>query len=219
MNKNVKLVWATPDADNILAYIARVSNPANQANESIEGLLRYMEREGHVSPFTMCNFCVEVNTSRAIGRQFLRHWTLAPQEFSQRYQDVSVLGDAIILETRMQDAKNRQNSIDCPDGDIDAWFRQAQIQHVATANNLYQQALDKGIAKEQARCFLPEGNTPSRLYFNGNFRSWIHYLRSRLHPSTQKEHRQIAQEIAVIFQQVAPVVYGAFFPASDGNLG
>ncbi len=213
---NVKLIWATPDADSILAYIARVSNPANQLNQSIEGLFRYMEREGHVSPFTMCNMCVEVNTSRAIGRQFLRHWSIAPQEFSQRYQDVGVLGDSIILETRMQDEKNRQNSLDCPDGDIDAWFRASQIEHAAAANSLYQTALNKGIAKEQARCFLPEGNTPSRLYFNGNFRSWIHYLRSRLHISTQKEHRQIAQEIGVIFQLVAPVVHGAFFP--DGNV-
>ena len=214
---NTKLIWATPEADKLLAYIARVSNPANQANESIEGLLRYMEREGHVSPFTMCNMCVEVNTTRAIGRQMLRHWTIAVQEFSQRYQDVSVLGDMVILECRMQDNKNRQNSLDCSDADTAAWFENAQQENNAAAVARYEEALRRGVAKEQARTFLPEGNTPSRLYFNGNFRSWIHYLRSRLHLSTQKEHRLIAQELAAIFRGVAPITYGAFFiGAADG---
>ena len=208
----VKLIWATPEADKLLAYIARVSNPANQANESIEGLFRYMEREGHVSPFTMCNMCVEVNTSRAIGRQMLRHWTLAPQEFSQRYADVTALGEAVILECRMQDAKNRQNSLECSDEETANWFKEAQEGHVEASFELYNESLRRGVAKEQARCFLPEGNTPSRLYFNGNFRSWIHYLRSRLHPSTQKEHREIALEIAKLFKEAAPVVYTAFFP-------
>jgi len=207
----VKLVWATPDADKLLAYIARVSNPSNQGNENIVGLLRYMEREGHVSPFTMCNMCVEVNTSRAIGRQFLRHWTLAVQEFSQRYADVSELGEFIVLEPRMQDSKNRQNSLTCTDEDTATWFREAQEVNNAAAVGLYKEALERGIAKEQARCFLPEGNTPSRLYFNGNFRSWIHYLRSRLHPSTQKEHREIAQQVGELFKSVAPVTYEAFF--------
>lgn len=212
---NTRLIWATPEADKLLAYIARVSNPANQANENIEGLLRYMEREGHVSPFTMCNMCVEVNTTRAIGRQMLRHWTIAVQEFSQRYQDVSVLGDMVVLDCRMQDSRNRQNSLDCNDADTAAWFENAQQENNAAAVARYEEALRRGVAKEQARTFLPEGNTPSRLYFNGNFRSWIHYLRSRLHPSTQKEHRLIAQELAAIFEEVAPVTYGAFFPGKD----
>lgn len=546
MKKSVKLVWATPDTDKLLAYIARVSNPANQENKSVAGLLRYMEREGHVSPFTMCNMCVEVNTSRAIGRQILRHWTLSVQEFcisgdskilvwgdsgkmsyvpisklyeyqadsrmrkvlswnarvfdeasrtlirarikevfkvgekevftlrtsdgksikstinhrfmtpsgwkelgeiqvgdligvnglevykskewmeaakartvnnatggvsamaaeagvsystirkwlkvhgiqfsksesylangskvwnrglpsnmqpmwgkthseetrtqmhtssrkgedsplfrggkyrdfrqkvfdfnfrhrhkvlvdslgvcnscgcrvdkdnyeidhekpafshpelafdysnlralclpchrekskhetiearktvrwkevteitsagieetfdmevdnpshnyvanglivhnSQRYQDVTAMGvEFDILECRMQDAKDRQNSLTCTDEDTAAWFLAAQEANNADAMSRYQEALARGVAKEQARCFLPEGNTPSRLYLNGNFRSWIHYLRSRLHPSTQKEHREIAAEIAEIFEQVAPVTYAAFF--------
>ena len=151
MTSAVKLIWATPEADTLLAYIARVSNPANQANTSIEGLLRYMEREGHVSPFTMCNMCVEVNTSRAIGRQMLRHWTIAVQEFSQRYQDVSVLGDAVILECRMQDAKNRQNSLACDDTETSAWFEDAQREHVDAAYAKYSEALARGVAKEQAR--------------------------------------------------------------------
>lgn len=215
---NVKLIWATPDADKLLAYIARVSNPANQQNQSIEGLLRYMEREGHVSPFTMCNMCVEVNTSRAIGRQMLRHWSIAPQEFSQRYADVSALGEMLTIECRMQDSKDRQNSLECDDASTAAWFESVQQEHNAAAMEKYREALSKGVAKEQARCFLPEGNTPSRLYFNGNFRSWIHYLRSRLHKSTQKEHRDIAVEIAALFAQVAPVTYKAFFVGeADGN--
>lgn len=207
----VKLVWATPDADKLLAHIARVSNPANQQNQSIEGLLRYMEREGHVSPFTMCNMCVEVNTSRAIGRQILRHWTIAPQEFSQRYADVGVLGEAIIDECRMQDTKDRQNSLECTDEETAAWFAQAQQDNWNEAQLRYAEALRRGVAKELARNFLPEGNTPSRLYLNGNFRSWIHYLRSRLHKSTQKEHRVVAVSVATLFQQVAPVTYNAFF--------
>lgn len=211
MTQNVKLVWATQEADKLLAYIARVSNPANQQNQSIEGLLRYMEREGHVSPFTMCNMCVEVDTSRAIGRQFLRHWSIAPQEFSQRYASVDALGEMLVLECRMQDAKDRQNSLECTDEDTATWFEAAQKANNAESLARYHEALERGVAKEQARCFLPEGNTPSRLYFNGNFRSWIHYLRSRLHPSTQKEHREIAAEIAELFNQVAPVTYGAFF--------
>ena len=208
---NVKLVWATPQIDTVLGYIARVSNPANQDNPNVAGLLSYMEREGHVSPFTMANLCVEVNTTRRIGRQMLRHWSIAPQEFSQRYQDVNSLGDFTILECRMQDSKNRQNSLECDDQATGDWFQWAQQKHIDQSKAFYQEAINRGIAKEQACTFLPEGNTPSRLYFNGNMRSWIHYLRSRLHPSTQKEHRQVALEIAKIFQQVAPITFSAFF--------
>lgn len=208
---NARLVWATPDTDKLLAYIARVSNPKGQKNPSIEKLLHYMEREGHVSPFTMANMCVEVNTTRAIGRQMLRHWTLAVQEFSQRYEDVSLLGEFTILETRMQDDKNRQNSLENAPYDINAWFLATQETHIKESVARYKKALELGIAKEQARCFLPEGNTPSRLYFNGTIRSWIHYLRQRTHESTQKEHREIAHEIENIFQGVAPITYGAFF--------
>ena len=206
-----KLIWATPEADKLLAYIARVSNPQGQASQSIEGLLRYMEREGHVSPFTMCNMCVEVNTTRAIGRQMIRHWTLAVQEFSQRYADVGSLGEFTILECRLQDSKNRQNSLECSDSEIALWFEEAQKEHIADSLEMYNKALSLGVAKEQARCFLPEGNTPSRLYFNGNLRSLIHYLGSRLHPSTQKEHREIALELSEIFKQVAPNTHSAFF--------
>lgn len=216
---NVKLVWVTPNVDQILGYIARVSNPKNQDNPNVSQLLAYMEREGHVSPFTMANMCVEVNTTRRIGRQFLRHWTIAPQEFSQRYQDVNSLGEFIILECRMQDTKDRQNSLEATDQETADWFQWAQQTHIDNSKKFYSEALARGIAKEQACTFLPEGNTPSRLYFNGNFRSWIHYLRSRLHKSTQKEHRLIAQEIAVLFEQVAPITYKAFFGDLENDQG
>jgi thymidylate synthase (FAD) len=208
---SVQLIWATPDADRLLAYIARVSNPKGQANEKIEKLLHYMEREGHVSPFTMANMCVEVNTTRAIGRQMLRHWSLAVQEFSQRYEDVTLLGEFTILECRMQDTKNRQNSLEDAPSEVAQWFEEEQKAHIAQSQARYTKALELGIAKEQARCFLPEGNTPSRLYFNGTIRSWIHYLRQRTHESTQKEHRVVACDIEAIFKEVVPVTHKAFF--------
>ena len=191
----VKLIWATPDADKQIAYIARVSAPANQANESIDGLLRYMMREGHVSPFEMANACLEITTTRDIGRQILRHRSFSFQEFSQRYADVGALPDAPLRECRMQDEKNRQNSVPCVDENINSWWRGAQETMTDLAEDLYQSALTYGIAKEQARALLPEGLTTSRLYMNGNLRSWIHYLQSRLDQSTQKEHRIVAEEI------------------------
>ena len=212
---NAKLVWATHEADNIVAYIARVSSPANQQNESIEGLLRYMQREGHVSPFTMANFCIEVNTTRAIARQILRHWSLMPQEFSQRYADSSVLDGFVISECRLQDSKNRQNSFEDADDDLAVWWQEQQEEIAAKAAEVYAAAIANGIAKEQARNILPEGLTPSRLYFNGNLRSWIFYLKERLKVSTQKEHRMIALDTAKIFQQVSPVVFNAFFSQAD----
>ena len=210
---NVKLVWATPDVDKQLAYIARVSAPANQANESIEGLLRYMMREGHVSPFDMANVCIEVNTPRDIGRQALRHSSIKPQEFSQRYADVSALGDFVTREFRLQDPNNRQASIDVPAHDWRAveWEKR-QHRLLAIVQDDYHWCLTNGGAKECARVVLPEGLTPSRLYFNGTLRSWIHYLQSRLHESTQKEHRLIAQQVLEVLRGVAPVTMSAFFP-------
>lgn len=210
---NVKLVWATQDADANLAYIARVSNPANQTNQSIEGLLRYMMREGHVSPFDMCNATLEINTTRDIGRQFLRHWSIKPQEFSQRYQAVGALGDFVLREFRLQDPANRQASIDVEAEDprqVEWLARQQQVIDLVKQN--YEWCLAQGGAKECARVILPEGNTPSRLYFNGTFRSWIHYLQSRTHISTQKEHRLIAQEVLEVLRDVAPVTFNTFFP-------
>jgi thymidylate synthase (FAD) len=209
---NVKLMWATPDLDNTLAYIARVSNPANQDNANIEGLLRYMMKHGHVSPFEMANVTIEINTTRDIGRQILRHRSFSFQEFSQRYQSVDVLGGFVNREVRLQDTKNRQNSIETADGNLVVWWEQAQKSVISKINDLYTEALEKGIAKEQARALLPEGLTPSRMYMNGNMRSWIFYLQQRLDPTTQKEHRELAAEILTILREVAPVTMQAFFP-------
>ena len=211
----VKLVWATPNADGLLGYIARVSNPDNQNNESVEGLFNYMSREGHVSPFTLANMCVEVNTTRDISRQILRHWSLDFQEFSQRYQDVSKLGGRIHRECRLQDQKNRQNSIASHDDELHSWFEDAQIIVWETAMANYQDALARGVAKECARVLLPEGLTPTRMYINGNFRSWIHYLKVRTHESNQKEHRTTANLILRMMHEVAPITARAFFGEPD----
>jgi thymidylate synthase (FAD) len=172
-------------------------------------LLGYMAREGHVSPFEMCNLCIEVNTTRAIGRQLLRHRSFSFQEFSQRYAEVEEpLTD---VECRMQDTKNRQNSLGCYDQALADWWKQSVEQHNFNSSKLYTEALNQGIAKEVARSVLPEGTTASRLYVNGNIRSWIFYLKSRLHPSTQWEHRMLAENIAEIFAEQAPVTFKAFF--------
>lgn len=208
---DVKLIWATPEADKLTAYIARVSNPDNQENESIEGLLKYMMREGHTSPFEMVNMCIEINTTRDISRQILRHHSFNFQEFSQRYEDVSKLGGIVARECRLQDTKNRQNSIECNDEKTSAVFNDCQNLVWNLAIGAYEAAIENGIAKEQARVLLPEGLTPTRMYMNGNFRSWIFYLKQRLHSSTQKEHRLIAEQVLSILREVAPITTGAFF--------
>jgi thymidylate synthase (FAD) len=209
---SAKFVWATPEADKMIAAIARVSNPDNQGNPNIEGLLQYMMREGHVSPFEMVNACVEITTTRDIGRQILRHRSFSFQEFSQRYASTDSLPVATLRECRLQDLKNRQNSIDCDDEKLRHDWYTLQERLTMHALNSYRTAIAKGIAKEQARALLPEGLTPSRLYMNGTLRSWIHYLQSRLHESTQKEHRLIAQDVLDILRTVAPVTMKAFFP-------
>jgi thymidylate synthase (FAD) len=208
---NVKLIWATPNADKMIAEIARVSNPDNQKNPNIEGLLKYMMREGHVSPFEMVNVCVEITTTRDIGRQILRHRSFNFQEFSGRYQSYDKLPDAPLRECRLQDTKNRQNSIATTNTQLATQWADSQKELLNRANLVYEWALQNGIAKEQARALLPEGLTTSRLYMNGNLRSWIHYLQSRLHKSTQKEHRDIAVQILSILSDVAPITMAAFF--------
>ena len=215
---DAKLVWVTPETDEILAYIARVSNPNGQKAQtpaSISKLLAYMEAEGHVSPFTMANLCVEVNTTRAIGRQILRHWSISVQEFSQRYADANLLGDFVFSECRMQDTKNRQNSKEEASEEDKQFWLEAQQEVAEVVSRRYKQALERGIAKEVSRNLLPEGMTASRVYLNGTLRSWIFFLRSRLHPSTQKEHRMVALDLARIFQNVAPVTFNALFADLD----
>jgi len=214
---DVKVVWATPDIDNTIAKIARVSNPDNQDNPNIKGLLTYMMTHGHVSPFEMANVCLELNTTRDIGRQVLRHKSLNFQEFSGRYQDMTKLDNAPLRECRLQDTKNRQNSVVTEDADYTSWWEEAQRVVRFHAQGLYDEALSLGIAKEQARALLPEGLTMSRMYANGNLRSWIFYLKQRLDPTTQKEHRELAQQVLAELRLVAPVTMEAFFPLENND--
>lgn len=207
----VKLIWATPDADKHIGYCARVSNPANQDNPNIAGLLKYCAKNAHWSVFEMASVCLEVSTTRDIARQLLRHRSFSFQEFSQRYADVASLGDWASRECRLQDNKNRQNSLETDDEALNQWWQDAQRKVVQEVEVLYSLALHKGIAKEQARALLPEGLTPSRVYVTGTVRSWITFLQARLDPSTQKEHRLVAQDALVVLRDVAPVTMSAFF--------
>ena len=218
--QQVKLMWATPDTDEKIAYIARVSNPKNQANQNITGLLQYMIKHGHVSPFEMANVCLEITTTRDIARQILRHRSFSFQEFSQRYAAVNSLGKLERRECRLQDTKNRQNSL-AVDLTVD---KQRQLAYqwevlqdtlIKKTTEVYEWALEQGMAKEQARAILPEGLTPSRMYMNGTLRSWIFYLQQRLDVTTQKEHREIAQLVLQELRQVAPVTVNAFFPETN----
>lgn len=213
MTQSVATVWATEGGDKLIAHIARVSNPDNQNNDATAPkLINTMMERGHVSPFDMANICLEIDTTRDIGRQILRHWSIKPQEFSQRYQTVDKLGDFVIREFRLQDTKNRQASIPVPADDPRniEWARRQQ--HVIdVVNEHYQWCLDNGGAKEVARVILPEGNTPSRLYLNGSIRSWIFYLKGRLDDSTQKEHREVAALCLEEIRKAFPVTMEAFF--------
>lgn len=208
---NTKLQWATPDIDKQIMFMARVSNPEGQ-NSDRTRLLYYCMEHGHVSPFEMASACLEINTTRDIGRQILRHRSFSFQEFSQRYADVNTLPDMEPRECRLQDTTNRQNSIETDDERLQRWWLREQERLIAQAKSVYDAALAQGIAKEQARALLPEGLTPSRMYMNGTMRSWIFYLKQRLDPSTQKEHRDIAQEVLAVLRTVAPITMDAFFP-------
>lgn len=184
----------------LVAYLARISNPGNRMNGSTgPKLLRYLIREKHWSPFEMVNVVIEVTTTRDIARQMLRHRSFSFQEYSQRYAESSRF---TVRETRLQDNKNRQNSIELKFAEapeLQSWFENAQRDVIELASSVYKQALEKGIAKEQARVVLPEGNTLSTVAMNGTLRSWLHYCAIRTDPSTQKEHREIALEI---FKQI-----------------
>lgn len=197
-------VWATPDAEKLLAYIARVSNPKGQRTGSATRLIRYMIRNKHWSPFEMVNLCVELDLPRDIARQLLRHRSFSFQEFSQRYQDVSELPAVDLRETRMQDQTNRQSSLPCEDADLVNWWSEEQTRIQNIVDESYQTAIERGIAKECARVILPEGLTPSRMYVNGTLRSWMHYVAVRLDPSTQKEHRMIAALVEEILIETFP---------------
>ncbi len=196
------------DAGELIAYCARVSNPANQFNmDTADKLIAFLKRLKHWSPFQMANAVVEVNTPRDISRQIIRHQSLSIQEFSQRYADVSQLEDTFcIRECRLQDTKNRQNSFDTDDTELCSWWEAQQTQLIEHVSSVYKEALAKGIAKESARVILPEGLTMSRMYLNGTIRSWIHYLEVRMEEGvTQKEHVQIARLIAQQINKAFPV--------------
>lgn len=191
--------WSqTPDGKTLLeqvAYAARVSNPENQrSNDTAERLVAYLARNHHWSPFEMVNICLEIETTRDIARQILRHRSFSFQEFSQRYAVVN--SDFDERRARMQDTRNRQNSIETNDTNLQREWAQMQSQVAISARHAYEWALDNGIAKEQARAVLPEGMTRSRLYMNGTLRSWIHYISLRSANGTQREHRDVARACA-----------------------
>ena len=206
---NVKLISYTqptdPNITNLLelvAYTARVSNPANQHNNATaEKLVDYLIKHRHWAPLEMADVTFEINCTRDIARQFIRHSSIKPQEFSQRYAKAT---EFEISECRLQDNNNRQNSLNTEDEDLKLWWTTAQNEVIDKCNSLYNEALDKGIAKEVARKILPEGLTMSRLYMKGSLRSWLHYIEVRTHPSTQKEHREVANAIKQELQKVFP---------------
>lgn len=212
MLMNVSLVGMTQPsaitgchtANELIAYAARVSNPGNQNNaETAPKLLKYLIKNAHWSPFEMVSVTMEINTTRDISRQIIRHRSFSFQEFSQRYAEST---EFVRRECRLQDKKNRQNSIETDDRELAEWWRMAQSDLIEKTKLLYKTALDHGIAKEQARAILPEGNTKTTLYMSGTLRSWIHYCQLRMENGTQKEHSEIADRCWDVLSQHFPDV-------------
>jgi thymidylate synthase (FAD) len=206
MSEQVKLISVTPDAEKVMGYVARVSNPSNQENPNVAGLLKYCVKHQHWSVFEQAFMTLEIETTRGIAAQILRHRSFTYQEFSQRYADSSLLSDTIpLFDLRRQDTKNRQNSID----DLDPEFVELSKKQIATyfaqGMSLYQHLLDRGVAKECARFVLPLA-TPTRIYMSGSCRSWIHYISLRSGHGTQKEHMDIADACKKIFMEQFPTV-------------
>jgi len=216
-NMKVELIsYSQPDVyfvenmTELVAFCARVSNPSNQSNkDTSEKLIRYLIKNQHWSPLEMVSMCLEIETTRDIARQMLRHRSFSFQEFSQRYADPTKDLDFVVREARLQDPKNRQNSIEMgvtlKDSLIMDEWKQKQLNIINQAKETYQWAVNNGIAKEQARAVLPEGNTVSRLYMNGTVRSWIHYIQLRSANGTQKEHKEIALACAKVIATVFPM--------------
>jgi len=199
------------DAQELIAYCARVSNPSNQLNtETSEKLINYLVKHAHWSPLEMVSACVEIETTRDIARQILRHRSFAFQEFSQRYADPTKDLSFVLREARLQDTKNRQNSVETDDEELKERWNLMQQRVIDEAKYVYQWAIDHGIAKEQARAVLPEGNTVSRVYMNGTLRSWIHFIELRSANGTQKEHQLVAvacaQAISAIFPMASKLI-------------
>ena len=205
MNKDINLISVTPDAEQHMAYVARVSNPKNQDNDKFAGLLKYCIQHGHWSVFEQAFMTIEINTTRGIAAQILRHRSFTYQEFSQRYADSNLLGDIELPELRRQDDKNRQNSIDDLDPEMVDKFNRQMNTLFSSAFGLYNQMLKAGVAKECARFVLPLA-TPTRIYMTGSCRSWIHYINLRSAHGTQKEHMDIANECKKIFVEKFPAV-------------
>ena len=206
MNNKIKLISVTPDAEKHIAYVARVSNQQNQENEKFAGLLRYCIQHGHWSVFEQAFMTLEINTTRGLAAQILRHRSFTYQEFSQRYQDVSHIREDIPLpELRSQDLKNRQNSIDDVDPVVVDRFNKEMRKHFDAGIDLYKSMLHAGIAKECARFVLPLA-TPTRIYMTGSVRSWVHYIDLRSAHGTQKEHMDLVENVRKIFIEQFPIV-------------
>lgn len=215
LNPELVEEWGkNPDLLDLVSYCARVSNPSNQMNdETSEKLVRFLAKHGHWSPFEMVNVVLEINTTRDIAHQIVRHRSFSFQEFSQRYADPTKDLNFVKREARLQDTKNRQNSIEIEEGqtdengfDLEITWGQHQENVANFAKAVYEYAIRHGIAKEQARAVLPEGLIESRLYMNGTLRSWIHYIQLRSGNGTQKEHAKIARECACVIASVFPMI-------------
>ena len=205
---DAKLIWITPDAEKLIGKIARVSNPANEDNPDVVGLLKYLIRHKHWSPFEMASMCLEIQTTRAIAPQILRHRSFSFQEFSQRY---AIAMDLELPRLRRQDVKNRQNSIDDLDTETTEFIDDRISKHFREAEDLYGYMIDKGVAKECARAVLPL-NTTTRLYMSGTIRSWLHYIDLRSWHGTQWEHTQIALNALQILKEQLPTIADAMWP-------
>ena len=208
MYHTVSLIHTTPDAEQLIAYMARVSNPNNQDNPQSERLIRYLIKHKHWSPFEMVNMCVQIETTRSVAAQILRHRSFSFQEFSQRYAQVAE--PAILPKLRRQDTKNRQNSIDNLDPVLIDEFNLKMQSLFELSENLYTEMLNVGVAKECARDVLPL-STPTKLYMNGTLRSWLHYCDLRCGNGTQYEHKLIADQVKNLIQNEFPIVYAAMF--------
>ena len=199
--------WATPDIDRRIAHMARVSNPNAKPDDPWERLIAYLIVHRHWSPFEMASVCVKITTTRDIGRQLLRHRSFHFQEFSQRYAAVSE-SDGILSEARLQDTKNRQNSIKVDDPELQEWWSNVQTNIWTKSSHLYNAALERGVAKEVARKLLPEGLTKTEMFMCGTVRDWYHYISVRTGPETQLEHRELAHSILRLMQEIAPSTFG-----------
>ncbi len=205
---DAKLIWITEDAEKLIGKIARVSNPANEDNPNVVGLLKYLIKHKHWSPFQMASMCLEINTTRAISAQILRHRSFDYQEFSQRY---AIATELEMPHLRRQDVVNRQNSIDDLPQAVSENFGEDIAKHFSDAKDLYQRMLDAGVAKESARSVLPL-NTTTRLYMSGTIRSWLHYIDLRSWHGTQWEHTQIALNALAILKEQLPTIADAMWP-------